>query len=310
MPRLADRSDHDVAALLAQEGIRLNLGSACAHVRSDIPSVAPTFRRLYGAFAPEPERRFSDVTVRLRRVRGLRRFLAPQIEFEVDGEVLFEPFPADTHMPLLEWGMNFLFAQRLNHRLLLHAGVVEKAGRAVVLPAMPGSGKSTLTAALALSGFRLLSDEFGVVSLEDGSLYPLLRPIALKNQSIDVIAAFAPSAVIGPQFPKTRKGTVAHLAPAMDSVAKCEVPAAPALVIFPHYEPAADLSLEPMPKSRAFAKLSLNSFNYEILGPDGFDAVGALIERSACYRLAYSDLGSAIDHIDSLLGVNMPQEGT
>ncbi len=309
MERLADRSDQDVAALLADRGIRLNLGSACAHVRSDIAPLAPTFRRLYGAFSPEPDSRFGDVTVRLRRARGLRRFLGPQIEFEVDGEVLFEPFPADTHMPLLEWGMNFLFAQRLNHRLLLHAGVVEKAGRAVVLPAMPGSGKSTLTAALALSGFRLLSDEFGVVSLEDGSLHPLLRPIALKNQSIDVIRAFAPSAVIGPRFPKTRKGTVAHLAPGQDSVALCSAPATPALVIFPHYAPQADLSLEPMPKSRAFAKLSLNSFNYEILGPDGFDAIGQLIERSACFRLEYSDLESAILRIDSLLGTALPRVG-
>ncbi|MBK9234595.1 MAG: hypothetical protein IPO19_00455 [Rhodoferax sp.] len=46
----------------------------------------------------------------------------------------------------------------------------------------------------------------------------MLKPIALKNQSIEVIQRFAPHAHMGPEFPKTRKGTVAHLAAELDSV--------------------------------------------------------------------------------------------
>jgi len=170
-------------------------------------------QKLYGSHQVGDSIELFDVTVNLRRVGGFRSRVRPQLELLVDGAVDFEPFPLDTPMPLLEWGMNYALASRLCCYLLLHAGAVERKGRAVLLPAMPGSGKSTLTAALSLRGFRLLSDEFGVVRLDDGQLLPIPRPIALKNESIDVIARFAPTAGIGPRYPKTHKGTVAHLAP-------------------------------------------------------------------------------------------------
>jgi HprK-related kinase A len=191
---------------------------------------------------------------------------------------------------------------RCNQHLLLHSGVVERGGKAVLLPALPASGKSTLTAALSTRGFRLLSDEFAVVRLADGALLPLPKAVGLKNESIAVMRAFAPDAVIGPDFPKTRKGTVAHLAPSAASVAGRHVPATPALVVFPAFEAGAPTEAELMPKARAFAKLSVNSFNYELLGPAGFDAVGAIISRCDCYRLRFGDLDAAIAEITRLLG--------
>ena len=51
----------------------------------------------------------------------------------------------------------------------------------------------------------------------------------------------------------------------------------------------------------AFSRLSVNSFNYEVLGPAAFDAVTRLIECCRVYRLAYSDLDRAISTIRQLL---------
>lgn len=288
----------------------LDFGAASARLRSDVPALAEVVRRVYHAFDPADDDSFSVATMDLRRARGWRRWLRPQVEFVTDGGLLFEPFPADTHLPLVEWGLNYLFADRLNAFLLLHAGVVEREGRAIVLPAMPGSGKSTLTAALSLRGFRLLSDEFGVVRLDDGQLLPLLRPVALKNASIDVIRAFSAEAVLGPAFEKTRKGTVAHLAPTRDAVLRCKESARPALVVFPHYDADTALEIEPMMKSRAFAKLAVNSFNYEILGHAGFDAVARLLDASACYRLVYNDLDRATETLTALLAAREPTTAT
>ena len=297
-------ADLDVAALrrrLAGDGIGLDFGAARARVRADAPGLAEAFRAVYGGFVIDEPSGFFDVTVRLRRPRGIRRFLRPQVEFVADGAAVFAPFPADTHLPLLEWGMNYLLAERLGSHLLLHAGAVELGGRAVILPATPGSGKSTLTAALAARGFRLLSDEFGVVRLDDGRLLPLLKPIALKNESINVIGRFAPGAKIGPAFANTRKGTVAHVAPDAAAFDRRREPAAPALVIFPSYDPRIDCRVEPERRSHAFSRLSVNSFNYEMLGPAGFDAVARLVEACRVYRLAYRDLDLAIDAIGELL---------
>jgi hypothetical protein len=128
----------------------------------------------------------------------------------------------------------------------------------------------------------------------------LLRPVALKNESIEVIARFG-SEPLGPSFPKTRKGTVAHLAPNQDAVNRRTVPAAPAVIVFPRFEPGAGLSIEREKSSRAFGRLAVNSFNYEMLGPSAFDAVARLLDACPAYQLVYSDLDSAVEKVRELV---------
>jgi len=299
--RIADTSVESLLQRLSSDGLGIDFGAARARVRTALPAVAGMIRTLYSGYTTEDAGGMFDVTVELRRVRGVRAFIRPQCELLCDGVREIEPFPLDTPLPLLEWGTNYAIATRLFCYLLLHAGVVERGGRAIVMPAMPGSGKSTLTAALTLRGFRLLSDEFGVVRLGDARLLRMLRPLALKNESIDVIERFEPSAVIGPRFPKTHKGTVAHLAPQASHVDARHEVAHPALVVFPRFDPAAGVELEPVKRTRAFARLAVNSFNYHALGPDAFDALGQLVDESSCWQLRYGDLDGAIKAIGELL---------
>jgi HprK-related kinase A len=299
--RVAELGEEALAARLRSEGLALDFGAARVRVSTDVPALGAALRRVYAHFPIEPAEGFFDVTARLRRARGVRRFVRPQVEFVVDGRVPFAPFPAANGLPLLEWGLNWCLAERCNTLLLLHAGVVDRGGVGVLLPALPGSGKSTLTAALAVSGFRLLSDEFGAVRVEDGRCVPMLRPIALKNESIGVIGRLRPDAAIGPVATGTRKGDVAHLGPDVDSVAKRHLPTAIRLIVFPRFQAGATTDLEPIAPARAFAKLSVNSFNYELLGPAAFDAVGQLIAASDCYRLTYGNLAEAVSLIGELL---------
>lgn len=297
---VAEVTEAALADKLAGSGIGVDFGAVRARVRTDVADAARLIHKLYGRHPLLEAAGFFDATGSLRRAGGLRGVFRPQIEFFVDGKPLFEPFPADTHLPLLEWGFNFLFSERVLFHLMLHAGAVEFNGRGIVLPALPGSGKSTLTAALALRGCRLLSDEFGVVRLTDGSLMPLLKLVALKNESIDVISRFSPDAVIGPRFPKTRKGTVAHLAPTPEAVARMHEPVRPALIVFPRYRADEGLHIDPVPRSRAFGRLTVNSFNAELLGPEGFEAIGRLLQRCRCFQVTYGNLEQAVDAIKEL----------
>lgn len=299
--KIGDLPTDELERALAREGVGLDFGALRVRLRSPVRELAGVLRTVYSAYPAAPPAGFYDVTARLAPVGGVRQIFRPQVNLWIDGDSPFDPFPADTHFPLLEWGVNWAFAMRGNHHLLLHAGVVERGGRAVILPALPASGKSTLTAALSTRGFRLLSDEFAVVRLADAALLPIPRAVALKNESIEIIRAFAPDAVLGPEFPKTRKGRVAHLAPSEASVAARAVAAVPALVVFPMYTPGLTAEVEPFPKARAFTKLSVNSFNYELLGPAGFDTVGALISRCGCYQLRFGELDAAIAAISRLL---------
>lgn len=300
--RIADLSIDELATRLARGQLYLDYGAALVGVSSSLQHFATDFQQVYGAFPLLDRPEFLDLHVRVQRGRGLRSWLRPQVRFLVDGGEPFEPFPMRNALPLFEWGVNWCFARRCNQHVLLHAGVLALDGEAVIMAAPPGSGKSTLTAAMMLDGFRLLSDEFGVLTLDRGELLPMLKPVALKNASMDVIREFSPQASLGRCFEGTRKGDVAHLAPDAASVAALAEPAKPALVIFPAWRAGAGLSCERLAPEQAFAQLAFNSFNYTQLGEQGFHAVADVIEHCPAWMLGYSNLREAIGTIRALLG--------
>lgn len=308
-PRIAEITPSQLDAAFAGSGVFVDYGACVVRTRSVVPGFGEIFRRVYGAFAYRPAAEFADFHVELARGRGLRRWLKPQSRFSIDGVEPFEPFPAASALPLLEWGVNWCFAQRFNQYVLLHAGTLAIGQRGVIMAATPGSGKSTLSAAMMLRGFRLLSDEFGVLNPETGELMPMLKPVALKNKSIDIIRAFSIDAHLGPVFCGTRKGDVAHLAPDAKSVAASTEPAIPALVIFPCYREGACLELTPQPPEQTFARLAFNSFNYSQLGPVAFNAVADVAERCPAYQLTYSSLDDAIRTLHELLAEPQTEQG-
>ena len=300
--RIRDQSLADVAAACASGRFKLDYGAATVQLHCSLPGFARVLHNVYGAFRIlGSDVAFADYHVRLLRGRWLRAIARPQARFLIDGMEPFDPFPLDNALPLFEWGLNWSFGQRGNQYVLLHAGVLARNDQALVMAAPPGSGKSTLAAAMMLRGFRLLSDEFGVLCPETAKLLPMLKPVALKNASVDVIRRFSANALMGPLFRGTKKGDVAHLAPDDRSTDGIRQPARPALVLFPSFESGAQLRVQRMPGEDAFAHLAFNSFNYHLLGPVGFKAIADVIESCPAYKLRYSDLDQAIERIGELL---------
>ena len=255
---------------------------------------------MYGGFPLATEERFADFHVTVTSPPGLRRWVRPQVQFAHDGYIPFKPLPVDHAYALLEWGLNWCISSHCHQYLTIHAGAIERHGYAAILPAPPGSGKSTLTAALVHRGWRLLSDELALVSRRDGLLAPVARPVNLKNESIDIIRAFEPAAFIGTPAKETSKGTVAHMRAPEDSVRRVNKPAAPAWVILPKYEAGSSPRLTPMPKGDAFMQLAESAFNYSALGEEGFRVLANVIDQCGCYRFTYSNLDEAVAIFASL----------
>lgn len=290
----------ELGCRLKQAGIFLQTGSFITHLQTSIPSVAEGIGLLYADYPLVEQTGFADFHVSLAHPRNLRRWFKPQVLFLFDGTPPFKPLPLDQAFPMLEWGLNWCVSSQANRYLIIHAAVIEKGGYAAILPAPPGSGKSTLCAALVNRGWRLLSDELALIRVSDGKIIPLPRPVSLKNQSIDIIQRYEPSAIFSRKVNDTMKGTVAHMKAPTDSIARATETSQAAWVIFPKYQTNAAARLEALPQSRAFMRVADNAFNYSLLGTKGFETLAGLIDASLCYDFVYSNLDEAIETFSEL----------
>jgi HprK-related kinase A len=257
---------------------------------------------LYRSYPEVGASDFHDFEVTIERPAGLRRVLRPQARFRFDGVAPFEALPLAHAFPMLEWGMNWCISSQVNSYLLIHAAVVERGGRAAVLPAPPGSGKSTLCAALVHRGWRLLSDEIAVVELDGSAIHPLVRPVSLKNRSIQVIASFEPAAVFSRPVPETSKGTVAHMRAPPAHVQRMGDTAVPAWIVFQKWKEQAAARLTLRDRADTVVDLARNSFNYGTLGKSGFEAMTRLVRVCECRDFEYGHLDDAIAVFESLAG--------
>jgi len=292
--KLATLSQNAVISALHNDGLKLKIGQFNVCIASSIPDVAEHLLFLYNGYETVSDHEFIDFYTSLAPPSRLRRYLRAQVSFSFDGYIPFKPLPYKQASAFFEWGLNWCIANHSHQYLIIHAAVVEYNQQAFIFPGTPGSGKSTLCAALVCRGWRLLSDEMALLSLADGFIYPAPRPISLKNRSIDVIRNFSSSSVFGKIIPNTSKGAIGHLRPPDTSIEQATIPAKPTKLIFPKYQEGSKTSLTYLTKSRALLKAAENCFNYNILGIHGFDSLGDMLETCECYEFEYSCLEEAV----------------
>jgi HprK-related kinase A len=280
-------------ARLQGTGIPLQVGPFTARLQTAIPGLGEEIRGLYGDNPISPDEDFADFHLSLLPRRSWRS-LQSLVEVRVDAEVDFNPVPMDQALPSLEWILNWAIVIHANNYLIIHAATIAKDGFAAIMPGAPGAGKSTLTAALSHRGWRLLSDELALISPSDHSIIPIVRPISLKNNSIELIRRYLPEATLSRPATNTFKGTVALLKAPSASIAAMDEPARAAWVIFPKYTPGASASLKPVSKAASLLEIGNNAFNYSVYGAQGFEVLSAVMDGCACYSFTYSDLDEAV----------------
>ncbi len=287
---------------LAADGIYLHTGPFVSRIQTRIPSVVQNLYTLYQTNQLSLTPVFSDFHICLDAARGLRRWLKPQVFFYLDGKIPFKPLPYDQAYPMLEWGMNWCISNHAHQYLILHAAVVEKNKCAIVMPARPGAGKSTLTAGLVNRGWRLLSDELALICPDTLELVSLSRPVNLKNESIGIMKQFAPDALFSEEIKDTNKGTVSLMQAPAESVEKVRRRAKISYFVIPEYVNKHATQLDKLNKGEMFMHVADNAFNYSLQGLSGYNAVGGILESADAYQLTYSELGEAIDAFDKLVG--------
>lgn len=285
---------------VGDKGISIQTGPFVFRIRSKISSVAEGIHLLYSDYPLIEDREFADFDINMERGVGLHRWLHPQVRFVCEGGSPFKPLPISHAYPLLEWAMNWCISTQAHQYLMLHAAVVERNNLAVILPAPPGSGKSTLCAALIHRGWRLLSDEMTLISPLNSEIVPLCRPVSLKNESLEIIRDFAPSAVFSNVVHDTSKGSVGLMKVEKTHLDRVDLTARPGWVIFPKYVADADARLTRRSRADSMLELGRNAFNYGLLGASGFHALAEVVDQSDCYDFKYSALDDAVQIFDTL----------
>lgn len=269
-------------------------------VHTSLPVLAHRLRDLYPDTVLQPA---NSQLVYDFEINFKRRFWQPggSLAFRL-GQQHFRFADPIQVVPVFEWGLNWCVATYQSRYLCIHAAVLEKNGQAVILPAPPGSGKSTLCAMMMLNGWRLLSDEHCMIDPNTGDIIPCVRPISLKNQSLHVLSKLYPQHKLMQKTENTAKGTMAYLQPTEQSWQQRTINAKPRLVVFPKFNANANgISGHVFPESALFMQLALNCFNYSVMGEVGFKTLSALVSTVEGFTLEYSDGGMALEQIEALL---------
>jgi HprK-related kinase A len=298
---VAQLSSAELRHRLSKSGLRIRVGPVVAAIRSPFEVVQRSIDLHYASHEVVTPDAFSDFDLTIQRAGGIRRWVRPKAIFHFDSTSPFKPLPGDQAFALLEWGLNWAIAAHCHQYLIIHSAVVERDGRALLLPAPPGSGKSTLCAALVARGWRLLSDELTIIDLDTVTIVPIPRPISLKNESIDLIRVFWPEAVVGEVIHDTLKGSVAHVRPPSSNVHRSTEIARPGWIVLPRLQRGDSATLSPLPKAAAFMQLIDNAFNYSLHGRYGFERLTRLVDSSECHEFRYGgDLDEAVRRFDCL----------
>jgi hypothetical protein len=197
-------------------------------------------------------------------------------------------------LPVLDRAINSAAVDALASRyVLVHAGAVAYADYGVLLPASPGSGKTTLVAGLLAADFRYLSDEVAVCNPDDWHLLPFPKCLCVKSGGASALAPLYPQ--LTGQVPRLQVDheTVWYLSPPPQAWPSRPVPLR--YVVVPRYVAGGPTELVPIARSAALAAIAAQSFG---LADHYADRLGTLVEvlrHVDCYRLTISDLRPAVD---------------
>lgn len=176
--------------------------------------------------------------------------------------------------------------------VILHAAGVSWKGHGIVFPALGGSGKTTLTAALIKHGFDYINDDVIPLLRDTGELVHLPISLSIKSGSWPLLQSLYPELesleVFGVQERRVKYlPSPAHIS---QQVLVADY------IILPNYQAGAVTKLESIAQSMALqAIIEGESLLRLPLKKEDIAALIEWIKPLGCYRLTYDKLEPAVD---------------
>jgi hypothetical protein len=183
--------------------------------------------------------------------------------------------------------------------LVFHAGVVGRGGRCLMLPAAPGSGKSSLAAALARQGFSFFSDEVALCAEDRFALRPVPLGICVKSSGWALLMPLYPELAEARTHDRVDGKIVRYLPPPPGPKDDTYHPVG--AIVFPRYAPDLETALVPLAKAEALRRLLAECLAVRKTLDEA--NVGRLVEwikAVPCYELPNSSLAEATKRLRDL----------
>lgn len=184
----------------------------------------------------------------------------------------------------------------------IHAGVVGDGEKCILLPAAPGSGKSTLTAALVHAGFEYFSDEVALLKGDDFRVEPVPLATCVKHTGVDVYSSI--NADIG-RIAEHLRGDgkrVRYVPPPLERTPPQDTARPIGAIVFPKYDPDVPTRLEPIQALEALEALMQECLIVKTrLDSAKVARILAWVDETPCYRLFTGDLPVAVELIKTHL---------
>lgn len=224
-------------------------------------------------------------------------------EIKMDGTAVEYCHGPEEIVPTLKALFVGLILKESRDLAAFHAAGLAREDRCLLLPGASGRGKSTLAAALAMTGFALMSDDTMILS--DGAA-PAMRTMpfgaCLKTGAWSALAGRAPQIMDLPVHTRIDGVRVRYLLPPRLSLLEDSAGHLPVgWIVFPHYVEGAPLRMREITHTEALRRLM------EGCCPLGARLDAAKVERLVewiagieCHDLRYGDLDEAVARLQLL----------
>jgi hypothetical protein len=189
------------------------------------------------------------------------------------------------------WDVSQNALGRIDGFLAVHAGAVSWAGRCLIMPAPPDSGKTTLTAALVSNGYDYLTDEAALINPSTGLVHPFLRPLSLEQGSVGAVPGLIERI---PADLLDSDQRLHHLSAEDLRRGAFGVTSRIAWVVAPSYRRGSATTLEPISRAEAVALMARNSLNFTRFGGRGVRVLELATRDASFHRLSVGDLAPAV----------------
>jgi hypothetical protein len=198
---------------------------------------------------------------------------------------------------LLQAALDGLIRQ-VDQGIVLHAALLARGARGVLLPGASGSGKTMLAAWLSRCGLDPLSDEAAHLSEEAEDAESFARPFCFKGPWLEPLGL----GDVDPQSVLCDDGVTLVPRQILNPTAQAPT-VVPRLIVFPHFQAGAAFALERLTQGRAAVRLLETVANARNLSDLGAGRVTALVRQVEAYSLTYgsfAQLDPLLERIEAL----------